>query len=121
MRALHEDVDVAHVIGSEDDGRSGRTVVEPPPHVGGVVRWCQRIQNQPFATGLDDCTGHDWFPVLILMPSRVSDAPNPEARHHVADLDRERCLVVYRSPSSSHCTATNHAVAIAYTSGCRGC
>src|SRR5439155_21434506 len=77
MIAPREQVDVANVIGLENDHGGWRARVEPLPKLGCAFGRSERIEKQRLATRLDACRGHNWLPALPGLPARMFETPNP--------------------------------------------
>jgi len=75
--AAREEINVANVIGLENDDGRRRTRVEPLPELGCVFWRSKRIEKQSLATGLNAGRGHDWLPSLPWLPARMFETPDP--------------------------------------------
>jgi len=84
--AACEEINVANVIGLENDDGSRRARVEPLPELGSIFGRSKRIEKQSLATGLNAGRGHDWLPSLPWLPARMFETPNPQARRYIAEF-----------------------------------
>ena len=88
MVAAHEQIDVANVIGLENNDGGGRASVEALPELSRIGGRRQGIEKDSFAARLIARGGNDGFPALTRLPMRMFETPYPEARRHVAEFDR---------------------------------
>jgi len=86
MIAPREQIEVANMIGLENDDGRRRTRVEPLPELGCVFWRSKRIEKQSLATGLNAGRGHDWLPSLPWLPVGMFVTPDPQARRYIAEL-----------------------------------
>jgi hypothetical protein len=75
------------VIRLENDDGGRRASVEAFPDLGGRFGRRKRIQNQCLAPGLNTRRSHDGLPSLSWLPVRMFEAPDPQARRYIAELD----------------------------------
>jgi hypothetical protein len=84
--APDEEVDVADVVGLEDDDGRRRAGVEPLPDVARSLGWGERVEERDLAVGLDDRGADERLPARLRVPGGVLDPPEPEARRDVSNL-----------------------------------
>jgi hypothetical protein len=53
MVASHEHVDIANMVREQDDCGRRRMRIKPFPELRLVLRWCQRVQDEPLTSGFD--------------------------------------------------------------------
>ena|SRR5438552_12657563 len=87
MIAPREQIEVANMIGLENDDGGWRVCVEALPELGCVFGRSKRIQKERLAVGFDAGRGYDWLPALPRLPVRMFETPDPEAPRYIAELD----------------------------------
>ena len=81
--AAHEEVDVADVVGLEDDDERRRAGIEPHPHLVVVLGRSERVEQRHLAAGLDAGRADALLPADPRPPVGVREPPDPETGRDV--------------------------------------